>query len=82
MTVKMFSVSYVANSDIVTSQLVTLVHDGPSVIDTCVYRGTSFRMLTDQPTAAPVYDGWQEEIVLLVIVIVGRTISTLYVGVH
>ena len=75
-TVKMFSVSYVTGSDAVASKLATFVHNSPSVVDTCVYWITCFTVLTGHSTAAPIYDRWPEEIVLLKIVFVGRTIST------
>ena len=72
-TVKMFSVSYVTDSNAVTA---TSVHNNPSVVDTCVYWSTCFRILTGHSTVAPIYDRWPEEIVLLRIIFVGRTIST------
>ena len=75
-TVKMFSVSYVTDSDAVTSRLATSVHNSPSVVDTCVYWSTCFRILTEHSTAAPISDWWPEEIALLRIIFVGRTIST------
>ena len=74
--VKMFSVSYVTSSDAVASKLATFVHNSPSVVDTCVYWSTWFTVLTGHSTAAPISDRWPEEIVLLKIVFVGRTIST------
>ena len=75
-TVKMFSVSYVTSSNAVASKLATFVHNSPSVVNTCVYWSTCLTVLTGHSTAASISDRWPEEIVLLKIVFVGRTIST------